>query len=113
MSPRRVWGGLLAAGGMYEFYALVNDTEGDTLSEVTRDVFRCHTRRGKIMFTIMYVGFSVWFLPHVAAKAYDVVEEVTPGLPGTPASRRRGCAHGRALLVRCLWPTGGSRPPSA
>lgn len=110
VSPRLVWGGLLATGGLYEFYALTNDVEGDTLSEVTRDVFGTDTRRGRVAFTVAYVAFSVWFVPHIAAKAVEVAEEVTeplgtaPRLPGAPDRCLR-------LLRRALSPTGG--PPTA
>lgn len=93
--PEAVWGSLFALGGTYELYALLNDTEGDTLSEVTRDVFDVQTRRGKVMFTGLYAGFSLWFVPHIAAAGIKAAEEVADNDPGLAGRVAR----------RVLWPT--------
>lgn len=60
-----VWGGLLAAGGVYEAVALINRREGDTLSETTRKAFRVRTTGGKIAFGALWISFSSWFLGHI------------------------------------------------
>ncbi|MFD8233984.1 hypothetical protein ACFV20_19150 [Streptomyces sp. NPDC059696] len=60
-----VWGGLILAGAAFEVYALRNAREGDTLSESTRRWFRVHTKAGKVLFVVGWVGFSVWFLDHI------------------------------------------------
>lgn len=97
LNPRKVWGGLLTVGGLYEFYALLNDQEGDTLSEVTRDVFGCDCKRGKVTFTMAYAAFSVWFVPHIAARAVEAAEDATETASPTPVEK---------VIHRVLWPTG-------
>lgn len=61
-----IWAGIILAGAAFETYALRGKKEGDTLSEVTRALFR--TRKGKagrVAFGVAWAGFSVWFLGHV------------------------------------------------
>lgn len=60
-----VWGGIIAAGGVYEAAALVNKRPGDTLSETTRKAFRVHSVGGKILFGALWISFSSWFLGHI------------------------------------------------
>lgn len=60
-----VWGGLLAVGALVEVWALVNRTDGDTLSERTRAWFRVHTRSGRAVFAVAWVAFAGWFLVHI------------------------------------------------
>lgn len=65
--PDVVWGGLIAAGVLYEAYALRNKRREDTLSEATRRAFRVHnSRTGKTVFVVLWVGFATWFTGHVA-----------------------------------------------
>lgn len=60
-----VWGGIILAGAAFEVYALRNARQGDTLSEITRKVFRVHTRNGKVLFTAAWGSFSIWYLVHI------------------------------------------------
>lgn len=65
MDPRWVWGGLALAGAAYEYHAIRTEADGDTLSEVVRASFKVHTRPGRILFTVTWLGFSAWFLTHI------------------------------------------------
>ena len=67
--PRWIWGGLLAAGAAYEAYGIHGDVEGDTLSEVTRELFHTSHPVGKAIFLTAYLTFSAWFVPHIIIKA--------------------------------------------
>ncbi len=49
-----------------EFAAIVNKEPGDTISEVTRDLFAADTRRGAIVWYCFWVPFATWFGPHIA-----------------------------------------------
>lgn len=69
MSPRHVWGGALGTLVAYDLYCDRNTTTGDTLSEVTRDVFAVHTPAGRAVFLAAWVLLSGWFLPHILRKA--------------------------------------------
>jgi hypothetical protein len=60
-----IWGTLIAAGAVFEGYALRNGRDGDTLSEATRKTFRVRSRPGKIVFATLWVSFSAWFLGHI------------------------------------------------
>lgn len=65
-----VWGGLIAAGAVFEAWALANRKAGDTLSETTRQAFRVRTSRtGRIVFGTTWSAFSLWYLVHIL---YDV-----------------------------------------
>jgi hypothetical protein len=73
MRPTVVWGGLLAAGVAYEAYGVFGEVEGDTLSEVTRQVFRTEHPVGKAVFVCAWAALSVWLVPHIVAKASEAV----------------------------------------
>lgn len=60
-----VWASLILAGAAYEAYALKTKRSGDTLSEVTRKLFRVRTRAGALAFGTLWVSFSTWFLGHI------------------------------------------------
>jgi len=60
-----IWASVFVLGTAVEVWALRNGREGDTLSERIRAWFRVDTRTGKVVFTVGWVGFSVWFLSHV------------------------------------------------
>jgi len=81
--PQVVWGALFAAGFAYEAYGLYGGVEGDTLSEVTREVFRTSHPIGKAAFLGCYLGFSAWFLPHIAVKASGAAHRLAEGGPPT------------------------------
>lgn len=65
MDPNVVWGGLLGAAFVYEMWGVFNKADGDTLSERVRDWFHVRTRPGKAVFTICWLGLTVWFIPHI------------------------------------------------
>lgn len=44
------------------------DPDGDTLSEVTRDVFRVHTPRGRLAFTATLAAGAVAFHRHICKE---------------------------------------------
>jgi hypothetical protein len=67
MTANLVWGGLLLAGLVYEIIALFNTRAGDTLSERVREWFRVHSRPGRAVFALTWMGFAVWFLAHILA----------------------------------------------
>lgn len=60
-----VWGGLILTAAAFEAYALYGSKPGDTFSEVTRRVFRVHSRTGKIVFAGAWGSFAVWFMGHI------------------------------------------------
>lgn len=61
-----IWAALILAGAAFETYALRDRKEGNTLSEVTRAVFRVRTSRaGRAAFLATWLGFSGWFLGHI------------------------------------------------
>ncbi len=60
------WGALTAAGLGYEAYTLLNRRKEDTLSATTRAAFRTRTSKtGRVVFGVLWTGFSAWFLGHV------------------------------------------------
>lgn len=61
-----VWAGLFAAGLAYEAWTIRTAGRGDTLSETIRRVFRVHTRPGKLVFLVLWLGFAGWFAWHIA-----------------------------------------------
>ena len=65
MSPAVVWGALFLMLVIFETAALVSRKAGDTLSEQTRAWFATNTRRGRWMFGVAWVVFSVWFFWHI------------------------------------------------
>lgn len=69
MNSTAVWAGLFGAGLLYEAYAIFNRPEGDTLSEKIRALFRVKSKPGRAIFTVLWAGFSVWFLFHIAFEA--------------------------------------------
>lgn len=61
-----IWAGLILAGAAFEALALANKRSSDTLSEVTRAVFRINTSKsGRIAFGSLWAGFAVWFWGHI------------------------------------------------
>ncbi|MFD7832419.1 hypothetical protein [Streptomyces sp. MJM8645] len=68
MSADLVWGLLLGTGAAAEVYGLWSREAGDTLSERTRAWFRVRTKPGRAVFTVVWCGFSVWFLLHILTE---------------------------------------------
>lgn len=102
---KMVWSSLFAAGLAYEAWALRAPKDGYTLSEVIREVFRVNEKAGKAIFLGGYVGFSAWFVPHIAARAIEAASEPPRTALGLPAAADRM----PVLLRRVLWPT-SARP---
>ncbi len=48
-----------------ETYALLNKTEGDTVSEKTRKFFRTKTKTGAFIFLFMLGGLATWLAAHI------------------------------------------------
>ena len=67
MTPR-LWGwvGLLTVAVAYEAWCLLDPSSGDTLSELTADMFKTNTRAGAVAFALVWVLFSAWFLAHIS-----------------------------------------------
>lgn len=65
MSSDVVWGCLLGACAAFEAYAVANHRDGDTLSERLRSWFRVSRLSGRIVFTLAWLGLTVWFVPHI------------------------------------------------
>lgn len=61
-----VWGAIIASGVAFEAHALRNARDGDTLSELTRSVFRTRASRvGRYAFLGVWLGFAAWFTGHI------------------------------------------------
>ena len=69
MSPRLIWGGALGALVAYDLICDRGDPDGDTLSEVTRDVFHTDTPAGRVRFIATTLGFVAWWLRHILRAA--------------------------------------------
>ena len=69
MSPRLIWGGALGALAAYDLICDRGDPDGDTLSEVTRDLFGTHTTAGRIRFIAATLGAAAWWLWHILRRA--------------------------------------------
>jgi hypothetical protein len=61
-----IWAGLALLGAAFETFYLANKRSGDTLSEVTRTLFRIRSSRvGRIGFGTTWAAFAVWFWGHI------------------------------------------------
>lgn len=63
--PKFVWASLIGAGVAFEVGAILTAADGDTLSEVTREVFQVHTTPGALVFSAAWLGFAAWFWWHI------------------------------------------------
>ncbi|GAA1428414.1 hypothetical protein GCM10009601_41570 [Streptomyces thermospinosisporus] len=54
-----------ARGALQALIADADAEHGNTLSERVRVWFRVHTRPGRAVFAIAWVGFATWFLVHI------------------------------------------------
>lgn len=68
MRPKVFWLTGLGLLGVCDIWASFNATEGDSLSEVIRDVYRVQTPEGKVAFLSSWALLSVWFVPHIVNK---------------------------------------------
>lgn len=57
-----LWAGLFCA---LEMNSLLNESEGDTLSERLRAYFRTKTPAGRFGFTVVVVALCAWIIPHI------------------------------------------------
>ncbi|WP_316749257.1 hypothetical protein [Streptomyces herbicida] len=63
--PDLIWANLLVLCLAYELFTLVDNTDGNTLSERVRAWFRVRTRSGRAVFALIWTGFAAWFLVHI------------------------------------------------
>lgn len=69
---RKVWLGLLLAGGAYELRGIFRPGMEDTLSEFTRWAFQTHTDRGRLAFGSLWPMFALWFYGHILRRRREV-----------------------------------------
>ena len=67
-----MWVGWLALFGAMEGNAIVNETEGDTLSERTRVWFATKSRAGRWGFLGALGLFATWFAVHIIAPGVQL-----------------------------------------
>jgi hypothetical protein len=65
MSPALVWAVWILLFAIFETAAIISRKGGDTLSENTRVFFVTNTKRGRIIFAVVWIVFSCWFLWHI------------------------------------------------
>lgn len=72
MHPGVRWAAGIGMLVAYDVWCARNDTPGDSLSEVTRDLLRTHTPLGRAVFLGIWTGLTTWFLPHILKAATPV-----------------------------------------
>lgn len=60
-----VWGFVFLFGLIFELHTILTAERGDTLTENTRRLFFVHTKPGRAIFVVVWLGFSTWFLGHI------------------------------------------------
>lgn len=70
--PDLMWVGWLALFGAMEGNAIVNETEGDTLSERTRVWFSTKSRAGRWGFLASLGVGAAWFAVHIIAPGVSL-----------------------------------------
>ncbi|MFD7763578.1 hypothetical protein [Streptomyces microflavus] len=64
-----IWTLWIVFFAVYEGTTLANKKKGDTLSENFRKLFRTkHSKAGRAVFTVGWVGFAAWFLLHILTE---------------------------------------------
>jgi hypothetical protein len=66
--PLVMWVAGISPLVVLDIWASYNDIEGDSLSEVIRDVWQTATPAGRVRFLLTYAAFSAWFIPHINRK---------------------------------------------
>lgn len=66
--PTLVWGGVLGALGLLDYWCAKNATDGDSLSECTRAALRTHTRAGQVVFVAAWAALTAWLVPHICRR---------------------------------------------
>lgn len=65
------WLGTLAALGLFDYWCAKNATDGDSLSEVAREVFRTETPAGRAALIGFWAALTAWLLPHLCRVVHD------------------------------------------
>lgn len=63
--PALVWGSILGALSVFDLWCARNATQGDSLSECARLVYRTHTRAGRVALGASWAILTAWLLPHL------------------------------------------------
>lgn len=66
--PVLVWIAGIGALVALDIWADRNDTPGDSLSEVVRQVYRTETPMGRVRFIGSWAFLTSWFIPHIIKK---------------------------------------------
>lgn len=66
--PRRVWLASVGSLILLDVWAAHNATAGDSLSEVTRSIYRPDTLPGRCVFVASWVALSSWLIPHICKE---------------------------------------------
>lgn len=67
----KAWALVIAGATVAEFRALRAKRNECTLSYATRIVFRTDTRSGRLGFSLAWLAFSAWWVPHVLRRMSD------------------------------------------
>lgn len=62
--PRIVWGALIAIPVALDLWAHRNNTDGDTLSEQVRAIYRTDTASGRVALCLSWAALTAWVIPH-------------------------------------------------
>lgn len=62
--PGLFWGAAIAGLVAVDVWTHVNATDGDTLSEQVRPLFRTHTPAGRVALIAAWAALTAWVLPH-------------------------------------------------
>lgn len=65
MTPGR-WVGAIVVLGVVDL--LMDRTQGVTLSQTTRDLYRVQTPVGKVALIASWSGLTVWLIPHLLKR---------------------------------------------
>lgn len=60
-----IWATVFLTGLAFEARTIIDKRKGDTLTEKTRALFFVHTKLGRVIFAVTWIGFSTWFLGHI------------------------------------------------
>jgi hypothetical protein len=74
MSPRtarKFWVATFAGLGIFDLWLAKNATDGDSLSEVAREVFRTETPAGRAALIGFWGALSAWLIPHLLRRVKE------------------------------------------
>lgn len=74
--PLVTWSASLGALVAYDVWCSWNETAGDSLSEVLREVFRVGTPAGRVVVVGGWAVLAAWFLPHLTRLPAEVARSV-------------------------------------